>query len=246
MHDRRSSTAPASGEQAVGDVSAPGERIEYFHAPHFHRPSPGPGFLLGVLGLALIFLGGCFMIGLLAVFGNNAMTWTGAGVYIYVVTLYVFAILCFGGAGVLLRLGVRSVLKADAGALNVEHRTSNVQRRSAEPEVDGAGAEAALEAVMVEEVHPAQAHHAAHPADQGRPGVLPGLVLGGLGLGLVVPGACFTFGSVMLRLNTEVNWARPGTWVLLVAIASLAALCYLGAAILLALAAKSLLRAARG
>jgi hypothetical protein len=243
VHDRNESSSPLTSSPATApapESPIAAAQVEYFHAPNHYRPSPGPGFLLGVLGLALIFLGGCFMIGLLAVYGNNAMTWNGAGVYIYVVTLYVFAILCLGGAGILLRLGVRSVLKADVGASDVEHR-SNVQRRSAEAELEPGDA---VEATVVDEVYSALAVE--HPADQGRPGVLPGLVLGGLGLGLVVPGACFTFGSVMLRLNTEVNWATPGTWILLIAIASLAALCYLGAATLLALAAKSLLRAARG
>ena len=54
-------------------------------------------------GLALILLGGCFMIGILASMGGafNTSSWT-IGHYLFVGTLYVLAFLCFAAATMLI------------------------------------------------------------------------------------------------------------------------------------------------
>ena len=99
----------------AGVVGVVGERIEYFNAPYHHRPSAGPGMVLGTLGLGLIFLGGCFMVGLLIMHQNTDTDWSGRSVYIYLGALYLLAALCFAGAAVLMVLAVKSLLKAARG-----------------------------------------------------------------------------------------------------------------------------------
>ena len=88
------------------------EPVEYFHAPHHVRPSVGPGTVLGVLGLALIFLGGCFMIGMLLMHQRENNAWSKGGVWFYYGALYTLAALCFGTAAYLLYRGTRSLLTA--------------------------------------------------------------------------------------------------------------------------------------
>ena len=106
-------SAPAGAEGALGVEQVVG--VEYFNAPYHHRPSAAPGLVLGVLGLGLILLGGCFMIGLLIMHQNTDTDWSGVSVYIYLVVLYVCAGACFAGAVTFLLLAMRSLLAVARG-----------------------------------------------------------------------------------------------------------------------------------
>jgi hypothetical protein len=91
------------------------EQVEYFNAPYHHRPSAGPGMALGAIGLGLVLLGGCFMIGLLIMHQNTDTDWSGVSAYIYVAVLYACVAACFAGAVFFLALATKSLLKAARG-----------------------------------------------------------------------------------------------------------------------------------
>jgi hypothetical protein len=57
------------------------------------------------LGIALIVLGGCFLIGVLLCI--NGSSGGGAGQFPLLIVLYLLAFACFGGALVLLFMGVK-------------------------------------------------------------------------------------------------------------------------------------------
>ena len=72
----------------------------------------GVGFALMFGGLGLIFLGGCFLIGVLIL--NNVSTVNGkaftSGELLLMTVLYVASFGCFGGAAYLITLAVRHML----------------------------------------------------------------------------------------------------------------------------------------
>jgi hypothetical protein len=81
--------------------------------------APRPGakvFAAAVIvaaGLALIVLGGCFMIGIMMLlsgpkYGGSGAYWSTA-TYVYLCVLYVLAFACFGGAVALIVAGLRSL-----------------------------------------------------------------------------------------------------------------------------------------
>lgn len=64
--------------------------------------------VIACLGIALILLGGCFLIGvLMCVEGGGA---AGAGQILLIIVLYLLAFACFGGALWLLFIAVRRLL----------------------------------------------------------------------------------------------------------------------------------------
>ncbi len=85
-------------------------------------PASGSGLAAGVwitlAGLALIFLGGCFCIGVMIAlnagninggFGPGSTTPTASNAF-FIALLIVLAFACFGSAGVVLYLGIRKLL----------------------------------------------------------------------------------------------------------------------------------------
>jgi hypothetical protein len=120
MHDTTAKPSPsATPALHAPPASPPGavtaEQIDYFNAPYHHRPSAGPGAALGAIGLGLVLLGGCFMVGLLIMHQNTDTDWSGVSVYIYLVVLYTCAAACFAGAVFFLALATKSLLKAARG-----------------------------------------------------------------------------------------------------------------------------------
>lgn len=97
------------------------EPLPYASAPYQQTKPATVGFLLGLLGLGLIFLGGCFMIGIMVMqfadssagFGNSAQPtyWTTARVA-FVILLYCCAFGCFGGGAVIIKRGVQKLMLA--------------------------------------------------------------------------------------------------------------------------------------
>lgn len=82
------------------------------HAAAHEAPSAAPGLMLGMLGVGLIFLGGCFMFGLLIMYQSTDTVWTRGGVWVYIGVLYTLAGSCFASAGLELILAVKSLLRA--------------------------------------------------------------------------------------------------------------------------------------
>jgi len=95
--------------------------LSYASAPYQQTKPATVGFLLGLLGLGLILLGGCFMIGIMimqfadssAGFGNStqASYWT-LGRMAFLVMLYLCAFGCFGGGAVIIKRGVQKLMLA--------------------------------------------------------------------------------------------------------------------------------------
>ena len=93
-----------------------------YATPIMKRPGAAPGATLVFGALGLIFLGGCFMIGVLIL---NAPEFKGgpgapilpktAGELILEVALYVLAFSCFGGSLFLFTLAIRWLRKAVTG-----------------------------------------------------------------------------------------------------------------------------------
>lgn len=88
-------------------AASPGEALGYA-SPYHAAPSYWGAGILALVGLGLIGLGGCFLIGVLAVhspqvFLPNAtptpLTW---GSILFVIILYALAGLCFVNAGLIL------------------------------------------------------------------------------------------------------------------------------------------------
>ena len=79
------------------------------------------GFMLGVLALGLLVVGGCFMIGIMilqfadasAGFGHSDQTgyWTPARI-IFLVLMYLSAFTSFGGGAVLMKRAVQKLASA--------------------------------------------------------------------------------------------------------------------------------------
>ena len=88
----------------------------------YATPSPRPGSGLGagvwitIAGLALIFLGGCFCIGIMISLnvGNTNVAGIVPGSasshFGFIILLYILAFACFGSAAFVLFLGIRRLL----------------------------------------------------------------------------------------------------------------------------------------
>ena len=89
-----------------------------YATPEYHRAKPSTvGFLLGLLGLGLIFLCGCFMIGIMIVqfardFQGMPVYAASAGRTFFILILYVFAFSCFGGGAYVLRNSVKKLIQS--------------------------------------------------------------------------------------------------------------------------------------
>ncbi len=68
------------------------------------------GVWITLAGLALIFLGGCFLIGVLICNTNSAAVGPGTPSSGLTVLLYCMTFLCFSTAALLLFLGIRKLL----------------------------------------------------------------------------------------------------------------------------------------
>lgn len=100
----------------AGDLPLPG--LPYATPVASDRPPARVGFLIALIGLALIVLGGCFLIGVLLLvtgsllygpglgFGTSPKPLGAAGITLMIV-LYAAAFACFGAAAVLLIVGLR-------------------------------------------------------------------------------------------------------------------------------------------
>jgi len=91
----------------------PAEPLSYAPEPPRHGAKVFAAAVIVAAGLALIALGGCFMIGILMLlggpkFGGAGTTWTTA-TYVYMCTLYALAFACFGAAIALILMGLRSL-----------------------------------------------------------------------------------------------------------------------------------------
>ncbi|HEX8340991.1 MAG TPA: hypothetical protein VF624_08795 [Tepidisphaeraceae bacterium] len=95
------------------------EPLPYATAPQQQTRPAVVGFILGVLALGLIFLGGCFLIGILLLHANNPISiggksdvlWT-PGVLLFAAVLYACAAACFGGGAFVMAMAVRKLLAA--------------------------------------------------------------------------------------------------------------------------------------
>ena len=93
------------------------QALSYAIPQHQQTKPATVGFLLGVLGLGLIFLSGCFMIGILVVqfepsTANQAAKTSPVGLLVYTAVLYAFAFGCFGGGTLVLVKAVKKLVAA--------------------------------------------------------------------------------------------------------------------------------------
>jgi hypothetical protein len=79
-----------------------------------HKPSSVGLWILMFGGLGLIFLGGCFTIGILFMLTNdiddNALVWRTRS-YVFHIVLYLLAFACFAGGASLIVMAVRGVFR---------------------------------------------------------------------------------------------------------------------------------------
>ena len=87
-----------------------------YATPVARAPGVGPGLALGMLGLGLVLLGGCFCIGIMILYQSSTTDWSKPGVMFFLVVLYTLAAACFAGALLLLTLAARSLLRSGAAA----------------------------------------------------------------------------------------------------------------------------------
>ena len=88
-----------------------------YATPVPRRNTAWPGVAVVFGGLALIVLGGCFMIGAMSTINNDGFglrqpppSLTSPQLF-FVATMYVLATCCFVGAGVMLTIGTRALLR---------------------------------------------------------------------------------------------------------------------------------------
>ncbi len=90
---------------------APAPQLNQLATLAYATPAPRPGspvaagVWITLAGLALIFLGGCFLIGVMICSFNNYSSGMA-----FVALLYALAFLCFTAAGCILFLGIRKLL----------------------------------------------------------------------------------------------------------------------------------------
>ncbi|MGC4032752.1 MAG: hypothetical protein QM754_13675 [Tepidisphaeraceae bacterium] len=89
-----------------------------YATPEYQRTKPATvGFFLGLLALGLIFLAGCFMIGILIVHAEppsngGAAKFSPAAWLLYTLLLYVFALSCGGGGAFMMTKAVKKLLES--------------------------------------------------------------------------------------------------------------------------------------
>ena len=88
-----------------------------YATPAPKAPRLAPAVWIAIIGLALIFFGGCFMIGIMVTLcphpffgGTVGPAPMSVGVVIFLVIMFVVAFACFGGALALLLKGVKTLL----------------------------------------------------------------------------------------------------------------------------------------
>ena len=103
------------------DVTHPAPTLAYATAD-VRPPSPWLWAVLSAAGLGLVALGGCFLIGVLALYepnvmfaGNAPVDWS-EGRVLFCAVLYAAAFACFAGAAAVLVPTVRAMLRSLADA----------------------------------------------------------------------------------------------------------------------------------
>ena len=113
--------APVAATNAMTDLTSPTPASLPYASPlerHAGGSRAGAGFALVFGGLGLVLLGGCFLIGVLLIVVPDPFTGVAsapgpmtAPQLTLMVVLYALAFACFAGAGVLLLLGTRGLLR---------------------------------------------------------------------------------------------------------------------------------------
>lgn len=82
--------------------------------PHT-RPGVGPSVVIMLTGLGLIFLGGCFLLGVLTCNNSHELGFAppatpyviSSGMFVLQIVCYVMAFACFAGAAFLISVGIK-------------------------------------------------------------------------------------------------------------------------------------------
>ena len=98
-------------EQTLSSPRDAGDPIPYATpaAPTQHGSRTSAGFALIAGGLGLIFLGGCFLIGVLILTQANQLSVMGFGEVFLLFVLYALAFACFIGGAILIVHGARGL-----------------------------------------------------------------------------------------------------------------------------------------
>src|SRR5438876_697894 len=101
----------------MSDVVSPIDLTYAVPAPRSGAKVWAAAVIIGA-GLALVVLGGCFLIGVMIILSSNvgrpvgfSSTYWPISVYIYIGTLYLLAFACFGSAAVLIVSGLKNLYR---------------------------------------------------------------------------------------------------------------------------------------